>query len=108
MGAVMNTNSIMECIETLSEASSEMRDILKITQKEFANVIGISRQSVIDFEHRNRKITRPVLISMICYFSLRKETAKYLYERSFYENEYVSFLGFTTEMINKLYGIGSK
>lgn len=104
----MNTNSIMECIETLSEASSEMRDILKITQKEFANVIGISRQSVIDFEHRNRKITRPVLISMICYFSLRKETAKYLYERSFYENEYVSFLGFTTEMINKLYGIGSK
>ncbi|MGN0332747.1 MAG: helix-turn-helix domain-containing protein [Lachnospiraceae bacterium] len=105
---MMNTESIMECIGVISDEAPKLRDILNITQLEFAKIIGISRQSVIDFEHRNRKITRPVLISMICYFSLRKETALYLYERSFYNNEYVSFLGFSAEMIEKTYGIGSE
>ncbi len=104
----MNTEDIMECISIISELSSKLRDLLGITQLEFSKIIGISRQSVIDFEHWNRKISRPVLISMICFFSLRKETAQYLYDRSFYDNKYVSSLGFSSEVIEKLYEIGCK
>ena len=45
----MNRESIMECIGILSDEAPKLRDILNITQLEFAKIIGISRQSVIDF-----------------------------------------------------------
>lgn len=69
-------------------------------------VVGISRQSVIDLEHKNRKITRSILIAMITFFSLRCETALLLYRKGFYSTNFVTSLGFTETMIEKIFDLG--
>lgn len=98
----MDTDDIMDCIKIVCEELPTLRDMLNMTQKELASIIGISRQSVIGFEHKKKKITRPVLISIITYFSLRTETAKYLKKFDFYNIRYVKSLGFNNEVINKI------
>lgn len=101
----MDTSDIMNCIGMLTDMLPELRDCLGLTQREFASVIGISRQSVIDLEHKNRKITRSILIAMITIFSLRYETALLLYRRGFYSTNFVASLGFTTTMIEKMFDL---
>ena len=75
------------------------------TQKDFSGLIGISRQSLIELEHQNRKITRPVLIAIVSYFSLHKETAIILYNYGLYNNEYIQLLGFNPDLIGRIYKI---
>lgn len=104
----MYIEDIMKCIAIVSEELPTLRDILDMTQQELASIIGISRQSVIDLEHKKKKITRSVLIAIIAYFSLRKETAVYLDGLNFYNIGYVKSLGLNQETINKLYSIGNE
>ncbi len=101
----METNRIVECIELLTDQLPALRDKLGLTQREFAAVIGISRQSVIDLEHKNRKLTRAILIAMLTFFSLRRETAQLLYEKKLYNMDYVIFLGFTSDVIRKIHNL---
>lgn len=102
----MDTSDIMVCIEMLTDMLPELRGCLGMTQRELAGIIGISRQSVIDLEHKNRKITRSILIAMITFFSLRCETALLLYRKSFYSTNFVTSLGFTETMIEKIFDLG--
>lgn len=102
----MDASDIMVCIEMLTDMLPKLRDCLGITQRELAGVIGISRQSVIDLEHKNRKITRSILIAMITFFSLRCETALLLYRKGFYSTSFVTSLGFTETMIEKIFDLG--
>ena len=104
----MDTNRIMECIELLTDQLPVLRNKLGLTQKELATVIGVSRQSVIDLEHKNRKITRAILIAMLTYFSLRRETAQLLYEKKLYNMDYVVSLGFTSNVIRKIHNLDSE
>jgi DNA-binding XRE family transcriptional regulator len=97
----------MKCIELLTEQLPVLRDKLGLTQKEFSLIIGISRQSVIDLEHKNRKITRAILIAMIAFFSLRRSTAQLLYEKGLYDLEYTISLGFNRSLIQKIYDLPS-
>lgn len=99
---IMN-DSIYECISMICESLPAMRDALGLTQLDFSRIIGISRQSVIDLEHKNKKITKAVLCSTIAFFTLREESAKLLFENHFYENENVNELGFTVELVKKIY-----
>jgi DNA-binding XRE family transcriptional regulator len=99
----MERTEILKCIEIITEQLPVLRNMLNLTQRDFASIIGISRQSVIDLEHKNRKITRSVLISIITVFSLKSSTARFLYEKNFYDLEYVVSLGFTNEAMLKLY-----
>ena len=100
---MVDVADIMVCIDLLTSLLPALRDRLDLTQREFAGIIGISRQSVIDLEHKNRKITKAVLIAMITFFSLRRESAAILYRKGFYDLRYVSSLGFTTSMIQKIF-----
>lgn len=102
----MDASDIMVCIEMLTDMLPELRDCLGMTQRELAGVIGISRQSVINLEHKNRKITRSILIAMITFFSLRCETALLLYRKGFYSANFVTSLGFTETMIEKIFDLG--
>lgn len=101
----MENSDIMDCINLLTDLLPTLRNCLGLTQREFASIIGISRQSIIDLEHKNRKITRSILIAMIAYFSLRRETAFVLYEKDFYGLKYVTSLGFTDAMMKKIYDL---
>ena len=67
---------IMNAIDELTNELPSLRDSLKLTQRELAEIIGISRRSVIDLEHK--KITRSVLISIITFFLLRLPSATIL------------------------------
>lgn len=99
----MDTDGIMECIEFLTGELNPLRNELKLTQKDFAKIIGISRQSLIELEHRNRKITKAILIAIISFFSLQSSTAYTLYKKKFYDMEYVASIGFTSNVIRRIY-----
>lgn len=102
---MIDVADIMVCIDVLTSLLPTLRDSLNLTQREFASIIGISRQSVIDLEHKNRKITRAVLIATITFFSLRRESAMILYDEGFYDLRYVSSLGFTPSTIQKVFDL---
>lgn len=102
---MVDVADIMVCIDLLTGLLPTLRDSLNLTQREFASIIGISRQSVIDLEHRNRKITRAVLIAMITFFSLRRKSAMILYDKGFYDLRYVSSLGFTASRVQKIFDL---
>ena len=101
----MKDNDVLECVYLISSLLPKLREVLGLTQKDFASTIGISRQTLIDLEHQNKKITRPVLISIISYFSLRCSTAKILFENRLYDNNFVCVdIGFTLNSISNLHG----
>lgn len=104
----MDISDIMVCIGTLTDMLPELRERLGLTQREFAGVIGISRQSVIDLEHKNRKITRAILIAMTTFFSLRRETASLLYRSDLYSTNFMTSLGFTEALIKKIFDLGER
>ena len=66
---------------------------------------SIQNGIVIDLEHKNRKLTRAILIAMLTFFSLRRETAQLLYEKKLYNMDYVIFLGFTSDVIRKIHNL---
>ena len=102
----MNRQDIMEGITSLEELLPLLRDKLGLRQKDLAAIIGVSRQSIIDLEHKNRKITRAIFIALTAFFSLHMETARVLYEKNFYKLNCVSSLGFSCVLIKKMYDIG--
>ena len=99
----MENNSIMECIELMCDALPQLRNALNLTQEDFSRIIGVSRQSVINIEHKEKKLTRSILISMVSFFSLRSETAKILYEQGLYHNAFVNDMGFTESILFKIH-----
>jgi DNA-binding XRE family transcriptional regulator len=101
----MNDESIMECVNLITCEMPTLRDKIGMTQRELAQYIGISRQSIIEIEHRNRKITKSILISLITFFSFRQETSIILYDKGLYDNEFVNIIGFSNEFLKKIYGI---
>lgn len=105
-GEIMGIEDISKCIMIVSKNLPLLRDCLDLTQSEFSRVIGISRQSLIEFEHGKRKITRPTLISIIAYFSLRPMTALILYEEGLYKIDFVKSLGYTDEIVKMMIKAG--
>lgn len=99
----MGNNGIMECIELMCEVLPQLRNVLNLTQEDFSRIIGVSRQSVINIEHKEKKLTRSILISMVSFFSLRSETAKILYEQGLYRNTFVNDIGFTESILSKIH-----
>lgn len=103
VNSYMDNESIMICIELVCTALPQLRDCLNLTQDDFSKIIGTSRQSVINIEHRQKKITRSILISMISFFSLRSQTAEILRDKGLYSNSYVQGLGFSEDVLAKIY-----
>lgn len=99
----MDNKDIMECIDIMCDALPKLRDTLKLTQEEFSRIIGVSRQSVINMEHREKKLTKAILIAMVSFFSLRSDTAKILYEQGLYRNAFVKNIGFSESILSKIY-----
>jgi len=99
----MDNDNIMECIELVCDALPQLRNALSLTQEDFSKVIGVSRQSVINMEHKDKKLTRSILITMVSFFSLRSETAKILYEQGLYNNTFVKNIGFTESILFKIH-----
>ncbi len=100
----MDNSSIMECIDLICDALPQLRNALKLTQEEFSKIIGVSRQSVINMEHKEKKLTRSIVIAIVSFFSLRCETARILYEQGLYSNAFVKDIGFSEDVLLKIHG----
>ena len=100
----MENSSIMECINLICDTLPQLRNALNLTQEEFSKVIGVSRQSVINMEHKEKKLTRSIIIAIVSFFSLRYETARILYEQGLYGNDFVKNIGFSEDILFKIHG----
>lgn len=100
----MENSSIMECIDLIYGVLPKLRNALNLTQEEFSIVIGVSRQTVINMEHKEKKLTRLIVISMVAFFSLRYETATILYEQGWYDNTFVINIEFFEDVLFKIHG----
>lgn len=93
----------MECVELMCNTLPQLRNALNLTQEQFSRIIGVSRQSVINMEHKEKKLTLFILISMVSYFLLRNEAAKILYGLGLYRNTFVNDMGFTESIVMKIH-----
>jgi len=73
---------------------------LKLTQTDVSEFIRTSRQRIIQFEHEEAKVTRPILIALITFFSLHHKTAQYLKTLGLYNNKFVQEIGFNEQIIS--------
>jgi DNA-binding XRE family transcriptional regulator len=92
--------NLIKAIDTICVNLVVLRNMLGLTQQDLAIHIGTSRQSIINFERQEKKITRSLLISIITYFSLRRRSASYLKSLGFYKNKYIESLGFNEDLCN--------
>ena len=99
----MDNDGFMECIDLMCDTLPQLRNALNLTQQNFSKIIGISRQSVINMEHKEKKLTRSIIISMVSFFSLRKETAEMLFQDGLYNNAFVKNIGFSEDVIIKIH-----
>jgi len=94
----MEDNSIREVINLICVNLPTLRSMLNLTQQKLAEEIGTSRQGVINFEHQEKKLTKSMLIAIITYFSLRRQTAYFLKTLGLYKNPYIISLGFNEKL----------
>lgn len=57
----MDNDGIMECIDLMCDTLPQLRNALNLTQEDFSKIIGVSRQSVINMEHKEKKLTRSTI-----------------------------------------------
>lgn len=81
----------------------QLRNALNLTQEDLSKIIGVSRQSIIKMEHKEKKLTRSIVFSMVSFFSLRKETAEILFQDGLYNNTFVKNIGFSEDVIIKIH-----
>ena len=99
----MDNDGIMECIELICDTLPQLRNALGLTQEDFSKIIGVSRQSVINMEHKTKKLTRSIVISMVSFFSLRKDTAEILFRYGLYNNAFVKNIGFSESIVIRIH-----
>lgn len=96
----MEQNPVKGAIEVICVNLPVLRSIYELTQNDLALIVGTSRQTIINFEHQEKKISKSMLISIITYFSLKSRSASFLKSLSLYKNPYVNSLGFTEDLCN--------
>lgn len=85
----MDNARINECINLVCNTLPQLKKALNLTQKNVSEIIGISQWSVVNTEHREKKLTISIVFSIVSFFSLRKETAGILFQNCLYNNAFV-------------------
>ncbi len=63
-----------DLIDKMQENLQILRLKLKLTQKELAEMIGVSRYTIMSIENRNRQMSWSTFLALILIFSKNKET----------------------------------
>lgn len=71
-------------IEILTDNLAALRARIDITQKELANIIGVSRQTYYSFEIKNREMTWTTYMAILFFFESIKETSEMIRELRIY------------------------
>ena len=92
-------NDVINCIVLICKHLKSLRDAIELTQDDLAKIVGVTRQSIIGFEHQERKLSRSILISIITFFTLDYRSATICKNMGLYENNFVKSLGFSNELV---------
>lgn len=79
-------------IEVMAENLTMLRAKLDLTQAELAEVVGISRYTLIAIEKKQRKMTWNTFLSLLLVFSKNEGTYKLLETIGVYNDELNDFL----------------
>lgn len=72
----MNEEELFDIsIRVLTKNLPILRKILGLTQSELADIIGLSRQTVVNIENGNQKMKRTTFMAIMYLFSLNHKTA---------------------------------
>jgi len=75
----VNENELFDIsIQVLTRNLPVLRKMLGLTQSEFADIVGLSRQTVVNIENENQKMKRTTFMAIMYFFSLNRKTAVYL------------------------------
>lgn len=80
-------------IDIMTDNLTMLRAKLNLTQEELANVVGLSRYTVISIEKKQRRMTWNTFLSLVLVFSSNPETFKILKLLDVYTDELAEFLG---------------
>lgn len=75
----MNEEELFDIsIQVLTRYLPILRKILCLTQSELADIVGLSRQTVVNIENENQKMKRTTFMAIMYLFSLNRKTAFFL------------------------------
>ena len=83
-------------IQVLTKNLPVLRKMLGLTQSEFADIVGLSRQTVVNIENENQKMKRTTFMAMMYLFSLNRKTAVFLKELDIPYKELKKWLRYKT------------
>jgi DNA-binding XRE family transcriptional regulator len=97
-GAKMNQDERWLCINddkerycsVLCKFLPELRAKIKITQEDFARLLGISRQTYSNIERDYKKISWPLFLSMVFFFDKKYETHNLIRDCGAYPITYIN------------------
>lgn len=88
----MDEQKRKEYIDRLTDSLPMLRAKLKLTQKEFANILGVSSFTVLSIEKRQRNMTWNTFLSMMLIFVAHEDTRLLLKTLDIYTDELINFI----------------
>lgn len=88
----MNESEKQQYVEKMIENLPVLRAKLKLTQKDLAEIIGVSHYSISGMESRQRKMTWNTFMSILPVFMENEETNKLLRVLGIYTEDLESFI----------------
>ena len=75
----MNNKELLNrCIEILSNELPILRKMTNLTQKDLANILGVSRQTITNIESGSSKMKWSLFLAIMFIFELDHNTSEYL------------------------------
>jgi len=88
----MNEQNKQVHIDKLTENLPMLRAKMKLTQKEFANIIGVSSYTILAIEKKQRKMTWNTFLSILMVCMSNEEMRPILSALGIYSDELVEFI----------------
>ena len=88
----MNEKEKKLLIDNMTENLPMLRKKLEITQEELANLIGVSRSTIMAIENQKREMTWNMFLSLVLIFTKNKDTDMLLNVLEIYTDKLNDFI----------------
>ena len=88
----MTEESKKQLVANMADNLPMLRVRLGLTQSELAEVLGVSRHTIINIENKKREMTWNVFMALVLLFAKNKETEKLLGVLEIYTDEFHNFI----------------
>lgn len=88
----MNEETKKQLIANMADNLPMLRVRLGLTQSELADVLGVSRHTIMNIENKKREMTWNNFLALVLLFAKNEETNKLLNVLEIYTDEFNNFL----------------